>query len=57
MAVRVDTSLAVLRDLFVIKITSLKRAKTSAKNPLFVPILEKEIIELERAMMGMTEVK
>lgn len=57
MAVRVDTSLGVLRDLFVIKITSLKRAKTGAKNPLFVPILEKEIIDLERAMMGMTEVK
>lgn len=57
MAVRVDTSLAVLRDLFVIKITSLKRAKTGAKNPLFVPILEKEIVDLERAMMSMQEVK
>lgn len=57
MPLRVDIDRERLTAAIQLQINSLKRAKTNAKNPAFVPIIDKDIADLTTAMNTITETK
>lgn len=57
MAIRVDIDRDRLTACIDLQIASLKRAITTAKNPQFKPLLEKDISDLTVARNTISEVK
>jgi len=57
MAIRIDLERNMLERALEAAIASLLRSKTSAKNPLFVPIIESDLKKFVDAKNSMSEIK
>lgn len=57
MAIRVEIERQYIERAFEAVIASLMRSKTSAKNPLFVPIIEGDLKKYTDAKNSMSEIK
>lgn len=57
MAYRVDCDKSLLMTALEKELASQKRLKNTTKQPAFVPIIEKDIAEYQKALSSITEVK